>query len=411
MKVNFKILFFFVFSLILKESKVMAKVFKYSYRDTVKTNLWISQVNWMDPSTNTYLGSPSIVKLSNGHILASFDRFGLFVNSDDTFIYISKNNGKSWLPLTELKGMFWANLFLHNDAIYLLGTSSGVKDRSIVIMKSTDNGKNWTKPVDSKTGILFADGVNGRKPLYHCAPMPVVNHNGRLFRAFENLTEFLPGMRGYKSFVISIPEHADLLNAANWTKSTEVAYNTSKDPEGSKNTTGWIEGNMVVGPDNSLWNIIRVNSTPYFDRAAMIKVENDGKKASFNPDDFIKLPGGISKFVIRKDPEIPVYWMISNNNTHPEYPSQRSVLSLFYSRDLRTWHHAKTLMQDDQNLPVSESLKKTGFQYPDWMFDGDDIIYLSRTAYRGARNYHDSNRITFGRIVSFRELLPKNKNL
>ena len=47
----------------------------------------------------------------------------------------------------------------------------------------------------------------------------------------------------------------------------------------------------------------------------------------------------------------------------------------------------------------------TGFQYVDWQFDGDDIIYLVRTAYRGAIRYHDSNRIIFRKLPNFRDLL------
>ncbi|WP_353136680.1 sialidase family protein [Pseudopedobacter sp.] len=375
--------------------------------EKVDTKIWLSQVKWMDPSTNTYLGSPSIVKLQNGNLLASFDYFGKFVSSDDTFIYVSKDNGISWSLLTELKGMFWANLFQHKNAVYLLGVSAGVGTRNIVIMKSVDNGKTWTTPTNSKKGLLFTDSEKGRAK-YHCAPVPVVYHQGRIYRAFESLTDFLPGMRGYNAFAISASEDADLLNADSWIKSTEVAYDSSKDPEGSKNTTGWIEGNIVTGPDGKLWNILRVNSTPFVDRGAMVEIRDRGKTATFNVNDFINLPGGMSKFVIRKDPEKPIYWMLSNNNTHPGFPAQRNVLSLFASKDLRNWFHAKALMQDDQGLSETESIKKTGFQYPDWIFDGKDIIYLSRTSYKGSRNYHDSNRITFGRLENFRNYIPEN---
>ena len=34
----------------------------------------------------------------------------------------------------------------------------------------------------------------------------------------------------------------------------------------------------------------------------------------------------------------------------------------------------------------------------------DDIIYVLRTAYGGAHNFHDSNRITFHRVRDFRKL-------
>ena len=82
----------------------------------------------------------------------------------------------------------------------------------------------------------------------------------------------------------------------------------------------------------------------------------------------------------------------------------RNILSLFSSADLSSWTRHTVLMEDRYDKTPEESAKKTGFQYPDWQFDGDDIIYLVRTAYKGAPNYHDANRITFGRIKDFREI-------
>ena len=46
--------------------------------------------------------------------------------------------------------------------------------------------------------------------------------------------------------------------------------------------------------------------------------------------------------------------------------------------------------------------KEVGFQYVDFEFDGDDIIFLCRTALNGAANFHDSNYSTFHRISAFR---------
>ncbi len=369
-------------------------------------SLWISEVKWQDPQTGVYLGSPSLVRLNNGDILVSFDYFGRQSTSDVTSIYISKDNGISWTRLTDLKGMFWGTLFIHNDNVYILGTSAGVKYRSVVIMKSTDNGATWTQPKNSRTGILLDDGVDGRSPLYHCAPTPVVIHDGRIYKAFENLTAFLPGMRGYNAFVISANVNDDLLKASSWLKSSEVPYDTSKDPEGSRNTTGWIEGNVVEGHNGELWDVMRVNSTPFVDRGALISIKDNGRTTCFNPDNFITLPGGMSKFLIRKDQKTGLYFMLTNNNTNPSYPAQRNILSLYVSKNLRNWVFAKTLMEDNQGLPFVESVKSTGFQYPDWQFDGEDIIYLSRTAYKGANNYHNSNRITFGRLENFRKYIP-----
>jgi hypothetical protein len=47
----------------------------------------------------------------------------------------------------------------------------------------------------------------------------------------------------------------------------------------------------------------------------------------------------------------------------------------------------------------------------DWQFDGgpdgaEDLVLALRTAYRGANTYHNSNRLTFKRVSSFREAYP-----
>jgi hypothetical protein len=62
-------------------------------------------------------------------------------------------------------------------------------------------------------------------------------------------------------------------------------------------------------------------------------------------------------------------------------------------------------MKDDSHSDPEESKLKTGFQYVDWKFDGDDIIYLVRVSYDGANNYHDSNRIWFCRMENYAQYM------
>ena len=84
---------------------------------------------------------------------------------------------------------------------------------------------------------------------------------------------------------------------------------------------------------------------------------------------------------------------------------QRNVASLIVSDDLWNWRIVKTLLRDESGLSPEDSIRLTGFQYTDWQFDGDDIIYAVRTAYRGALNFHDSNRIIYCVLKDFRSLL------
>lgn len=58
-------------------------------------------------------------------------------------------------------------------------------------------------------------------------------------------------------------------------------------------------------------------------------------------------------------------------------------------------------------LPWDDSLWLTGYQYPDLLLDGADALAAVRTAWGGAHSFHDANRITFKRIVRYRQYLEQ----
>jgi hypothetical protein len=301
--------------------------------------------------------------------------------------------------------MWWGTLFRHRGDVYLLGTSS--RFGSIVIRRSRDGGYTWTVPTDETSGLLFEGGEGETPPNYHCAPVPVTEIDGRLYRAFEN-NDPRDWPRGFKSTVVSCDTAADLLDADNWRMSNQLPFPADDAPsswgEQDDQGAGWLEGNVVNGPGGEVWNVLRVNSQPVVDEAAIVRVRDRGREVAF--EEFVTLPGGMTKFEIRRDPETDLYWMLANPNTEPAHANQRNVLAVFASEDCRDWQHARTLMYDDLSSG-DESLENTGFQYPTFRYDGPDLLYLSRTAYDGAANYHDSNRITFDVVREFRELTPR----
>jgi hypothetical protein len=304
---------------------------------------------------------------------------------------------------SQLIGAFWSSLFLHQGALYLLGCDR--RYGSIVIRRSDDGGFTWTFPFDADRGLLFPGGQAAEPPNYHCAPTPVIVHKGRIFRAYEdNVTALWPS--GFQAFVISADANADLLKAASWTMSNKLPFDPKRVPaDWGETGPGFLEGNMVAGPDGQLWDILRMSTEPHSDYAAMVKVSADGSEVSFDYDrDIIRLPGGTHKFTIRRDPKTGLYFTLGNNNTVPGKASQRNVLSLAASRDLREWKVLKAMIVDESGLSQEDSLRLTGFQYADWQFDGDDLIALVRTAWRGAVRFHDSNRITYHRFKDFRRL-------
>jgi len=361
-------------------------------------------VDYIPASSKTYIGSPSICILPDGSYVASHDLFGPASTEYEkavTAVFLSRDKGKSWQKISEINGQFWSNLFVHDNSLYIMGTWK--HHGNLIIRRSADGGKTWSEPVNSSTGLL-AEGE------YHTAPMPIVYHNGRIWRAVEYAKSYTTawGIR-YSAMVLSAPANADLLDARSWTTTNYLQHDSAYL---NGNFRGWLEGNAVVTPDGSLVNILRVATAEKGrDMAAMVNISADGKTASFDPSKgFMDFTGGARKFSIRYDKKSGRYWSICNmigadSLKALDAGSVRNTLVIKSSKDLRNWTiHTILLHHPD--------VKKHGFQYVDFQFDGKDIIYLSRTAYDdeygGANNYHDANFLTFHRIKNYRKLIKKS---
>ena len=107
-------------------------------------------VDYVPASTRTYPSSPSICILPNGEYVASHDFFGPQSKEWElavTVIFKSSDRGKSWEKIAEINGQFWSNLFIHNAALYIMGTWN--HDGNFIIRRSLDNGISWSDPLDS----------------------------------------------------------------------------------------------------------------------------------------------------------------------------------------------------------------------------------------------------------------------
>ena len=349
-------------------------------------------------STGIYLGSAGIAILPDGAYLAKCDEFGpgsTEHRSAATRVFRSEDRGATWQQTARIDGLFWANVFTHRGAAYLLGT---VKHHGrIVAMRSDDGGRKWTTPTDEHHGLLTTTGE------YHTGPMPVVIHDGRIWRAFEDAMGGIRWGERYRASMMSAPVDADLLQQASWTISNPLP----RDPKWLDGMFGgWLEGNAAVAPDGDIVNILRV-ACPTGGKAAIVRVSKDGKTVRFDPEhDIIDFPGGAKKFTIRYDEKSKAYWTLSNP-VMPKHASQakaasiRNTLALMCSKDLRTWEIRCVLL-------YHPDVRHHGFQYPDWLFEGDDIVAAIRTAYDdalgGAHNAHDANFLTFHRFANFRDL-------
>ena len=119
-------------------------------------------------------------------------------------------------------------------------------------------------------------------------------------------------------------------------------------------------------------------------------------------DHAIRLPGNHSKFMIRQDPADGTYLTIISRILGPAHTSDRNLLSLMKSADCEHWTLVCDLIDRRGDDP-----RQVGFQYVDFFLEGDDLLWLCRTAMNGAHNFHDANYSTFHRLRDFRTLAAK----
>ena len=359
-------------------------------------------IDYIPASTGTYIGSPSIAILPNGDYVASHDHFGpktMEHTSALTAVFRSADRGRSWKRISQIQGQFWSTLFVHRDALYILGTDR--HHGNAIIRRSTDGGVTWTSPTDSRTGLLRDNGQ------YHCAPVPVVQHDGRLWRGMERRDPPAGWGITYCAGMLSVPLGADLLDAGSWTFSNFLPSD-AKWLDGSFG--GWLEGNAVVTREGRLVDMLRVDTRGYPEKAALVQISADGRTASFDPQTgFVDFPGGAKKFAVRYDAQSAQYWSLATI-VPPQFQrgkpgGVRNTLAVTCSKDLANWTVRGVVLQYPDTA-------KHGFQYVDWLFDGADLIAACRTAFDdgqgGAHNFHDANYLTFHRITNFRELTTEN---
>ena len=346
-------------------------------------------VNYLHPDdteyafSGRYLCSPSLIRLENGDLLASMDLYAGGAPQNLTLIYISHDDGATWEHHSELFPCFWGKMFLCGGALYMLGCSTEYGD--VLIGRSDDSGKTWTKPT-----LLLRGACHAKEVGWHRAPMPVLIKDGRV------MTDIQYGAWSEKVFcdaVLSAPAESDLLAAENWvcTELFDAREHVCPLPE---KIWGGIEGNVIETPDGGVVDFLR-----FADKTALIldyDPENPEKELTLNS--VIDFPATASKFNVVFDDVTKQYYSIVSYALD-EPPTRRNLLSLISSPDLRKWSLCRHLIDRRYDDP-----KQVGFQYVDFFIEGEDILYLCRTAFGGANSFHNSNLTTFHRIKNFREV-------
>ena len=358
------------------------------------------------PRATSKINNATLVITPSGDYLASCT--GSEGDSSPRF-FISSDKGLTWtrygsynLSVNKIANMY--NLFVHDGVLYMMGL--GGSHANLYICKSTDNGKTWSVPSDKNSGLIL-EGT------FHSASVPVAVAGGRIWRACEL---YASADVDKCPFMLSASLSNDFLKSSSW-QQTNIFRDTKYYVSGSNvNVSGLTEGNALVGPDGTVYNFLRSNCTKNSGFGTLLKVTGTTQLA-FAPEKYcVDFPGGGKKFTIRYDDVSKCYWALTNPDT--DYPANgklthagmdgsnlshslmRNRLVLLKSADLRNW---KTV--DDKILYDPDPFFH-GFQYADWVIDGDDIIAVVRTAIPEADGLpirqHDANRMLFIRINQFR---------
>ena len=350
-------------------------------------------VNYLHPDdeayafSGRYLCSPSLVRHPDGYLLASMDLYAGACPQNLTLIFRSDDDGESWHYVSELMPCFWGKLFVHKNELYMLACSTEYGD--LLIGKSLDGGKTFSAPVSLLRGLNGKNGSCG----VHKNPQNMLVYGGRLYGTLEwgswKNTEYY-----HAAMVMSCDEDADLLDPESWHFSEPLKYDAAWEGTASDGIKGNIEGTLCVAPDGKLYNLMRYQTSEKKILAYLVNTDDPDAPLSYSHA--IEFPANLSKFMIKKDNASGRYYSVATRRID-EPQTRRNLLSLMASYDLKSWTVVCDLI-DKRN----EDPDKIGFQYVDFEIEGDDIIYLCRTAINGAHNYHDSNYQTFHRIKDFR---------
>lgn len=374
------------------------------------SNQGLSVVSYSDPRSKIYLGSPYVLKLENGTLLASHDTF---YYATGTHVFASHDNGLHWTFLTSVHDQYWSSLFLHDDgSIYLLGTNNNGPHAEVSIAQSVDDGLTWVRQrlMAPPQGCAFATGS-----------VPVISsRNGYILRGMESWCGQLHWPASYRAHVLYARQDVDLMDPNSWYLTNPTAFEPKvMIPEWMPDPVvqgGFLEGNVVEAPNGSIKLLLRclfsdsLNRQYTLEWACAFDVqgigENDGARLRWRG--LVPMPGGGNKFFIKKSQVSPTdgeaRYLALSNPSIDRYGSNfdvRNKLVLLQSTDLFHWDVGQTLLTPSDGLEWDESIWQTGYHYASMDFDGDsNLLIIVRTAYDGANSYHNSNYITFKRVPS-----------
>jgi len=329
------------------------------------------------PLPVTTLANPNLIVLSNGDYLASIS--GAKTRRGGSAVWRSVDKGGHWTLVHDGFAVNRYSMFELHGSLYLLGMNTKGRGETR-IYKSSDNGATWTTSV-------FA-GYGGQD-----APSQVDIAHERIWKSAYS---------GRGPGFFSAPVNANLMRESSWTLSV-ARYGTVALANGQKFRPG-NEVSLIKTGSGVLYSLGRDSVYRPGDgwKPGITTIQpdlNDLTKTKWDPTYAgPRLPGNENgKCTARYDPVSRQYWALTSGKV-------RRTLNLYSARDM-----AGKIGDFEFRATILRGYSfNEGFNYPFMQFDGDDIIFVSRTAWethRGtAARWHNGNLFTFHRIRAFRKL-------
>ena len=345
--------------------------------------------------TYTVCYSPSILTVENADgstiLYASYELSNI-KNGDElstvTVVRTSRDGGATWQEIAKIHSLRWAELFAVGDFVYVVGST--LQQNYLQLSR------------------LEADGTVTSKTLYE-------RHSGIMQVLVTDDILYIPTDFG----MLSVPVDADLMEKSNWTVTnnpndlinrewfiglTGKGLGNAAIGEGNCDL---MEPNAVKGPDGEIYVIYRIECQPNANYAVLFKLSSDRSRLELLADgqSLIELPTTVSRFTIRYDEVTKLYVCVSNLYAVPGCERARNVVGLSVSADLRNWKTVDTLLVEREMINAEASCWAHAYQYPDFDFDGDDLVLAIREATGYTNNFHDGKYCTFYRVSDFRDMI------
>lgn len=364
-----------------------------------------------------YCYTPWLEHAFNGRIIASFDVSGSALklekgprsgrgdySGNQLRIYVSDDHGATWRETGRLP-MLHARVIPAGKCLYAIGHAG-----KLLVSKSTDNGETWGEPVC----------LEDQAP-WHQSACAYERIDGRIYITMEQIPNNKAGAGD--PVLMCADENDDLTNVKNWRFSNIAEFQTiakAAPPLGTRHPGAWLESNVVLerNPESRFYGqllvFLRTLDPIHPDTAAMLVAgeREDGtlylerNTEPYFDSVYLPFPGGYMKFHILWDEKSRLYWMIASRARKYSMIAEdarymelncfqeRRQLELFYSGNAFDWCSA--------GVVACGETEHESRHYASILIDGDDMLVLSRSGDKNAKNTHDTDMITLHRIKDFR---------